>query len=177
MFDVAGVDGLGHGMVAVGVFPWREHGDPVLIIKVFGYGRTGGAGHFHEPGIVTGHEEGGVEQLVDFGKLVEFGGVADLPFHLPDDGSEGFHVRLGPERQGFGDARPFEDTRDDVAVVDFLSGHLPDVFALLRLRGDQPLLNEHLQRFPDGGSADPELLREDGLFDRSADFQRAFTDK
>lgn len=66
---------------------------------------------------------------------------------------------------------------DDVAVVDFLSGHLPDVFALLRLRGDQPLLNEHLQRFPDGGSADPELLREDGLFDRSADFQRAFTDK
>ena len=130
-----------------------------------------------EPGIVTGHEEGGVEQLVDFGKLVEFGGVADLPFHLPDDGSEGFHVRLGPERQGFGDARPFEDTRDDVAVVDFLSGHLPDVFALLRLRGDQPLLNEHLQRFPDGGSADPELFREDGLFDRSADFQRAFTDK
>ena len=95
-----------------------------LIIKVLGYGRTGGAGHFHEPGIVTGHEEGGVEQLVDFGKLVEFGGVADLPFHLPDDGSEGFHVRLGPERQGFGDARPFEDTRDDVAVVDFLSGHL-----------------------------------------------------
>ena len=51
------------------------------------------------------------------------------------------------------------------------------MFALLRLRGDQPLLNEHLQRFPDGGSADPELLREDGLFDRSADFQRAFTDK
>ena len=46
--------------------------------------------------------------------------------------------------RGFGDARPFEDTRDDVAVVDFLSGHLPDVFALLRLRGDQPLLNEHL---------------------------------
>ena len=34
MFDVAGVDGLGHGMVAVGVFPWREDGDPVLIIKV-----------------------------------------------------------------------------------------------------------------------------------------------
>ena len=39
---------------------------------------------------------------------------------------------------------PSQDTRDDVAVVDFLSGHLPDVFALLRLRGDQPLLNEHL---------------------------------
>ena len=96
--------------------------------------------------------KGGVEQLVDFGKLVEFGGVADLPFHLPDDGSEGFHVRLGPERQGFGDARPFEDTRDDVAVVDFLSGHLPDVFALLRLRSDQPL-NEHLQ-LPVRGSAD-----------------------